>query len=236
MAAASHYYAWLQDLVRPFVGRRVLDVGCGVGGLIPVYAEADRAVALDVNTAFLRTARGRWGHLSHVQFVEGDICEPQTVGRLRALGAAFDTALLVNVLEHVPDDWQALAHVAELVGAGGHVVVYVPAHPRLFGRLDENLGHLRRYSVADLENLVTAFGLSIVTCRHVNTLGLLGWVLDNLVPWCDVIPLWQVRLFNACVPVWRRLEAILRAVWPALPGLSILCVARKPQALGGAGQ
>lgn len=235
LLTASHYYAWLQDLIRPFVGRRVLDVGCGMGGLIPIYATANHAVALDVNGSFLRMARTRWGHLSHIRFVEGDICDPQLVAQLRAFGAPFDTVLLVNVIEHVPDDRRALAHAAELLGAGGHVVVYVPAHPRLFGRLDKGLGHCRRYSRADLEKRLSALGLTVVACRYVNTLGLLGWLVDNSVPWYDVIPLWQVRLFNACVPAWRRLEAFLRAMWPALPGLSILCVARKPH-VGGAGQ
>lgn len=236
LAEAPRYYAWLHDLLRPFVGQRVLDVGCGLGSLVPLYADADLAVAMDVDAFLVREARARWGHLSHVSFLQGDICDARTVDRLRSVVDAFDTVLMVNVLEHLIDDRQGLRHAVAALADNGFALIYAPAHPWLLGRLDQGLGHRRRYTRRRLEGLAAACGLRVVMCRPVNTLGLFGWAVDNYLARYAVIPLWQVKLFDLAVPTWRRVEDLLRRVWPSLPGLSWLCVAQKVQGDDGVEQ
>ena len=231
MAQAPRYNRWLIHLMRPFVGRRVLDVGCGVGTFVPMYQNAELAVALDATPALVEEARRRWGHHAHVRFLVGDITHPETVQALRRYG--FDTVLLINVLEHIEEERTALEHLTVLLEPGGCLIVYVPAQPSLFGRLDEGLGHRRRYTRRGLQRLLGEAGLEVVLCRPVNMLGILGWWWDNMLRRYEAIPLWQVRLFDVLVPLWQPVEEGIRRFWSGLPGLSLLCVGRKPAVKGG---
>jgi len=55
--------------------------------------------------------------------------------------------VLLDVLEHVEDPVLVLQYVHATLEEGGAVIVTVPAHPWLFSRWDEQLGHYRRYTV-----------------------------------------------------------------------------------------
>lgn len=62
---------------------------------------------------------------------------------------SLTAVVLLDVLEHVPDPVQVLTHVHKALKPGGAVIVTVPAHPWLYSRWDEQLGHFRRYTVAE---------------------------------------------------------------------------------------
>ncbi len=75
---------------------------------------------------------------------------------------AFDVILLLDVMEHVPDDDAFLRDLTgENLAEGGTVVVSVPALQSLFSKHDEALGHHRRYSPSDLRRVVAANGLVV---------------------------------------------------------------------------
>jgi len=84
-----------------------------------------------------------------------------TFTRQRPAGR-FDLILLLDVIEHVPDDRAFVgSFVAHNLAPGGAVVVSVPAWPALFSRHDEALKHFRRYRPAACRALLSGVGLSI---------------------------------------------------------------------------
>jgi hypothetical protein len=77
-------------------------------------------------------------------------------------GGRFDLVLLLDVVEHVPDDRAFVrGFVADNLAAGGAVLVSVPAWPALFSRHDEALKHYRRYRPGACRALLTDVGLTI---------------------------------------------------------------------------
>ncbi|MHB8643453.1 MAG: methyltransferase domain-containing protein [Gaiellaceae bacterium] len=78
---------------------------------------------------------------------------------------AFDAAVLGEVLEHIEDHEQALREVARVVRPGGVVAISVPANPRYFGPSDRWAGHVRRYTRAQLVDVVGAGGLRVERIR-----------------------------------------------------------------------
>ena len=62
----------------------------------------------------------------------------------------METTICVNVPEHVEDDMQRLVTIRELLAPGGTAIVLVPEGQSVYRRLDEVLGHYRRYSAAVL--------------------------------------------------------------------------------------
>jgi SAM-dependent methyltransferase len=76
--------------------------------------------------------------------------------------AAFDLMLMLDVIEHVPDDRAFLGeHLARNVRPGGAVLVSVPAWPSLFSSHDEALKHYRRYTPAACRKLLADVGLRV---------------------------------------------------------------------------
>jgi hypothetical protein len=72
----------------------------------------------------------------------------------------FDWLLMLDVIEHVPDDFALLTNlVAQKLRPGGYALISVPAWPQLFTRRDAILGHYRRYRPEQLDSVVGRSGL-----------------------------------------------------------------------------
>lgn len=132
-------------IVRGLVGRvlppspdaTIVDVGCGTGANIAALADEYRCVGIDTSGEAIRFARERF---PAVQFLVG-----HAPGDLGPIGSEARLFLLMDVLEHVEDDF---AMFSELLGAlepGSHLLITVPADPSLWSEHDESFGHYRRY-------------------------------------------------------------------------------------------
>ena len=143
----------------------------------------------------------------------GDITDPTLVRELAALG--FDTILCVNVLEHIERHDLALRNMASILAVtGGHLFLFVPAHPLLYGSPDALAGHFRRYTRASLSTLLHQAGFAVRRAYYFNGLGALPYLVNarvlrprSLGGSVDR----QIRLFDRfAVPLLHRLERRLR--------------------------
>ncbi len=104
-------------------------------------------IGLDVVEGCVAQARTRFADNTNLQFRCLDVQDPAFV-ELRALRP--DSVVCLNVLEHVRDDRLALEHMRQVLAPGGRAVFLLPAFESLYGPIDQNLGHFRRYSKASL--------------------------------------------------------------------------------------
>ena len=105
---------------------------------------------------------------------QGDLCDRDFI--TWAAHYDFDTVASTNMLEHVKHDAEALSNMYTLLQPEGHLLLFVPAMPALFGALDRALGHYRRYSKKGLRSLVSGAGFEICELYYVNVAGVLGCV------------------------------------------------------------
>jgi ubiquinone/menaquinone biosynthesis C-methylase UbiE len=102
-------------------GDRVLDAGCGPGGITLTMADIVGAcgsvMGLDLSDVRLEEARVRCAHLPQVSFVQGD------VRHMELPAGAFDYTWSQYVLEYLPDRDVALAELIRVTRPGGRVVV-----------------------------------------------------------------------------------------------------------------
>lgn len=222
MAAARNYNEWLLDRLRPYLGRRVLDVGAGLGTFCDLVArECDLVVALESDPVFAAALRDRFGDNGRVRVVEAEVevVEPSL------LPGPFDSIVCLNVLEHIGDDAAAVGRFHELLTPGGRLLLLVPAHPALYGPADRVLGHERRYSKQALRRLLERSGFTLDVARHVNPVGAAGWLVSGKLLRRADIPRGPLRAYDRVVPLLRRLDRL------ELPfGLSVWVVARRQAA------
>lgn len=210
---------WLVDFFRPYLRSRLLEVGCGWGNILRlVEGHVSEITAIDVDEESVRHVQDMYRTHPSFTGVVGDICDPRIV---ETLGEDFATVLSVNVLEHVDDDLLALTNMKRLLTPGGFLVIVVPAHARLYNRMDRAIGHYRRYSKAEMETKLTQIGCSAVVLRYINPLGALGWLVNGALLGRTTPPAGQLKLMNAIVPILRSLERLGEPPF----GVSLLAVA-----------
>ncbi len=80
--------------------------------------------------------------------------------------ASIDAVVLLNVLEHIEDDDQAIRQILRLLKPGGIAVIEVPAGPSLYDDYDRALMHYRRYEMCGLVRQCDKVGFSILRKSH----------------------------------------------------------------------
>src|SRR5690606_13074216 len=117
-----NYHRDQQSLIAPHCGRSVLEIGAGTGALSELLSGRDRVVATDVDPEAVEHLRRRFADRPHVEV------RPLNLAAGEALDAPVDTAVAVNVLEHISDDAGALRTIAGSVRPGGSIVLFVPGY------------------------------------------------------------------------------------------------------------
>lgn len=225
MRAARRYRAWQLEWLRPALGRRIVEVGCGIGNLTGLLLGVDgveAVVALDHDPAVLAELQAAWGADARLRICR---CEATPTGLTDPALTGFDTCVCVNVLEHLDDDAGALQAMVTMVRPGGAVALQVPAVPALYGALDRRLGHRRRYRRRDLAALARAAGAAVESLRYTNALGALFWWYNGRIAGREAQSERQIELFDRLlVPLSRWLERRSAPPW----GQSLVAVLRRP--------
>jgi glycosyltransferase involved in cell wall biosynthesis len=221
MQKVSRYNRWMWQQLERFVGRRVLEVGAGVGNMTRFLLGREQVVATDVNDKYLKILRHLFSEYPHVSIERFDLS-----GEAPPRGAEhLDTVLCLNVLEHIEPDDRALATFFQLLEPGGRLVLLVPALPALYGSLDRALAHHRRYSRKELLDKLRDAGFEVENSWFFNLLGVAGWYVNSRILRRTTFPPVQLAVYDHLVPLFR-LESRFRLPF----GMSLIAIARKPGA------
>ena len=203
-ADAPRYNRWLTERVAPWVGRRVLEVGAGIGNMAEYFLDRERLVLAEPEAQYRQRLAERFAGNAHVRVV------PLRLPTVDAALAAerLDTVICLNVLEHIEADEAALRAMRGLLQPGGRLVLLVPALQAIYGSLDAALGHYRRYGATELRAKIAGAGMRLVHVEYFNLAGIFGWWLTGRVLRRTIIPSGSLRLYDALVPLFR-LERLL---------------------------
>lgn len=221
MARCTKYNEWLLRKCRPFVGRRVLEIGAGTGNITRHLLDRELVVATDVEDFRLEELARKFAGFPNVNVQRLDLLDDEMVRRVSG-DCNVDTVLAMNVLEYIDYDRAALRSMNRLLPRDGRLVLLVPAHQRLYSELDRRLGHDRRYDKASISAMLTEAGFHVEQLRYLNGFGALVWFVKGRMRRKKIIPSRQLRALDRLV--WTL--NIEKHVEPVI-GLSVLAVARK---------
>ena len=222
MSHARKFNRWLADTLSPWVGQRVLEIGAGIGNLTHKFVPRDAYTVSDNDPIHLAELRAQFGSAKRMRVVEMDMDKAED---FRGHAGQYDSALCINVLEHVGDDAAGLRNLFSAISPGGHACILVPQGPSLMGSYDKVLGHMRRYTRQDLEQKLRTAGFEIVKMQDFNRASRPSWWFNSCVLQRKRLGKVQLRIFESTLWLWRRIDRFLP--WR---GLSLIAICRKPAA------
>jgi SAM-dependent methyltransferase len=210
---------------------KMLDVGCGVGGMMTELRRFGEPAGLELSCDMLALARERGFSRTYC----GD------AQRLPIQSGELDLVTAFDCIEHLDEDEEALREFHRTLKPGGHLFVSVPAYQFLYAENDRVAMHKRRYVRSLLVRRIRAAGFEICQASHFNI-----WLFPLIVPAVLALKLKQ-RLsgtqgsshqtnLSYLPPTW--LNHLLAGIFSSerllfrhvsFPfGHSIFCAARKP--------
>jgi SAM-dependent methyltransferase len=221
LAGARRLADWMFDQFRPLVSHETAEVGAGIGTFSErlLGAGVERLLLVEPDPELAAELERRFGSDTRVELVRDSVPGSPTLARD---AGRFGFVLCQNVLEHVPDDGGAVSELAAALRLDGVLGLLVPAHPRLYGSLDREYGHERRYTRERLERLIADAGLELVELRSFNLLGVVGWWWKSR-RGARGLGHRSLRAYEALLPLWKPVERLLRP----RAGLSLIAVARR---------
>jgi len=223
----------LDPLLSPDSEPRILDAGCGTGGMLSWlqrYAGSREVTGIDFSATALRFCQRR----GQTKLSRGSIAA------LPFSDSTFDLITSYDVLQHVPHhgDFQAIAEFHRVLRPGGIAFVRVAAYQWLRSGHDDAIAVQQRYTLTQLSAAMRAAGFRVRRATYANTLLFPLAAVKRLIfspagaahPESEVKP-WSKGLewLNAWLTLPLKIEArALKGI--NLPfGVSAICIAEKPR-------
>lgn len=223
MSFAVNYHKWIFEEFRPFLGKKLVEVGAGTGSFseMLIQEEPENLALVEPSKMF--------------EYLEQNISQFKTSTDIHFYNSIFseiaeqltekpDTIIYVNVLEHIEDDAGELRKVYETLSPGGHCLIFVPAFMSLYGAFDEKVGHFRRYTKNELEAKAKVVGFNIVKSKYFDFAGIFPWYIKYKLLKSDSLEGGAVTAYDKfIVPVTKQFERFLRLPF----GKNILTILQK---------
>jgi 2-polyprenyl-3-methyl-5-hydroxy-6-metoxy-1,4-benzoquinol methylase len=221
-ALASNWKAYYTRFIAPCFGRRVLEVGAGLGATTAVMCDGSQSdwLCLEPDPSLVAVIDAK------IHADELPRCCRAQVGTVSSLDASqlFDSIVYIDVLEHIEDDARELHEASLHLSPGGRLIVLSPAYQFLYSPFDRSIGHFRRYTRASLAAL-TPESCRVVKMLHLDSLGVFTSLANRVLLHQDVptekqilfwdrrvIPvskifdwLFMYRLGRSVIGVWERM-------------------------------
>lgn len=148
----------------------ILDLGCGFGSCIIPLSKFGVVIGLDLSKNKLKIAKKT---IKHVNLILAD------AQHLPFRFNVFDAVVAKDVLEHILDHQRAVCEISKVLKCEGEIVVYVPIslektrlslesliYKTFRYSIDEQVGHVRRYTVNEALSILKMGGFRIAEERY----------------------------------------------------------------------
>lgn len=139
---------------------KILEVGCGTGSNIAMLQGFGTVDAVEPDDGARALAEARSGIAIKGGYLPDGVALPD---------GHYDLIVLLDVLEHIPEDLPALSALRRKLAPGGRLLVTVPAMPWLWSAHDAAHHHQRRYTAKTLTDVFTRAGFRLRHRTYFNT-------------------------------------------------------------------
>lgn len=150
----------LAHILPPSRSTVLIDAGCGTGGMSGALADTYDMRGIDPIDEAVRFARQKFPSLN---FRTGSV--PEDIQDWMTIASGV---LLLDVLEHVEDDFFFVSALLAAMRPGSLLLLTVPADPSLWGAHDRGFGNFRRYTLSRMRELWKGLPVTEVCVSPIN--------------------------------------------------------------------
>ena len=158
---ANFHIRYCLSFIKKYIKGDILEIGAGCGSFTRNYIKTDfpNITLTELDKKNIQDLNRKFKNFKNVKVLN------TTINKIEN---EYDSILYLHVLEHIKDDQDEIREATKRLKKGGHLLIMVPAHQKIYSNLDRAVGHYRRYEreffKEELTNLkrVRLFSLDII--------------------------------------------------------------------------
>ena len=176
----AHFWRkYLHLVTKKFIGKKILEVGAGIGSFTKIYMKENIDITLsEIDNVNYEILKKNFALQKNVK-IENKLIDQ--------FNETFDTILYLSVLEHIENDKKEILNALERLEDKGHLIICVPAHNYMYSNFDKEIGHFRRYEMNFFDTL-NLENINIKKKKFIDSFGYLLYFLNKLLFSKEVYP------------------------------------------------
>ena len=210
---------WIKYIIlqiKDYLKDNILEVGAGYGSFTKSYINNFKDILLlDSDKNNIKSLIKKFNENKNIKVLKSEV---------RDLKQNFNTIIYFNVLEHIEADILEIENSIQKLNIGGHLIILVPAHQKLYSKLDRAVGHYRRYDINFFKKNIFK-NARIVELKYLDIFGYFLYFLNKFFFKEETFPT-KLKIF-----IWDKIFTPFTIVVDFLFrykfGKNILCVYKK---------
>ena len=169
---ANFHIRYCLSFIKKYIRGNILEIGAGCGSFTRNYMDKtnEEIVLTELDKKNIIDLQNNFKDNSNIKIVNGLIDQVEK---------KFDTILYFHVLEHIKDDLAEIEKAKKKLKEGGHLIIMVPAHQKMYSNLDKVVGHYRRYDINFFQKEINS--TKLVNLRFLDSTGYFLYKINNLI-------------------------------------------------------
>jgi len=221
ITSAMNYHQWVFNSFARYLKRGLvtLEIGAGHGIYTKLLlAISNKVIATDIDQKAVININTELSPNFPVKAILMDGIDTDRINE------QINNIVAINVIEHIDRDDSFIRDCYSVLSPSGRLIIFAPAFPSLYSKIDKEAGHFRRYHRADIERLLINNGFKLLYSHYFNFIGFWGWLINKYLGSGinASITNSQITVFDKLVNLFKCFE-----IFSVFCGQSILLVGEK---------
>ena len=167
---ATFHITYCIKFIKKFLKKDILEVGAGCGSFTKIYkSKSYNSITLtEIDKNNLKSLKQKFYEKKF--FI--------TNKKINKIKRSFDSILYLHVLEHIKDDKKEIFYASKKLKKNGFLIFMVPAHQKMYSRLDKLVGHYRRYNIKFFKK--NFYNLKLIKVHYLDSMGFILYFLNKI--------------------------------------------------------
>ena len=168
---ANFHIKYCLSIIKKYIKGDIIEVGAGCGSFTRRYYHPNlkNIILTEKDLNNINILKETFKDNNNVKVLHSSIDE---------IDDNFDSILYFHVLEHIEEDLVEIENAKKKLNDGGHLIIMVPAHQKIYGNLDKAVGHFRRYEKNFFKR--DLLDLKLIDFKYLDTLGYFLYYLNKV--------------------------------------------------------
>ena len=194
---ANFHIRYCLSFIKKYIKGDILEIGAGCGSFTRNYIKTDfkNITLTELDKKNIQDLNRKFKNFKNVKVLN------TTINKIEN---EYDSILYLHVLEHIKDDQDEIREATKRLKRGGHLLIMVPAHQKIYSNLDRAVGHYRRYEREFFKEELT--NLKRVRLFSLDIIGYLLYFLNKIFFKKEIFP------SNLKIFIWDKICTPLTAI------------------------